>query len=182
MFNPLKNSPIKGMTMIELIIVVSIAALLVTLGIPGFRSFIDNNRASSFNSGISAALRIARSESIKRNGPVYVCGATSSTNATCNLSLTTWSYGWLVWDATNSVLIQKFDLSSNTNSTTVTVTANGTNAYVKFLPPSGILDNTTANTITIGGGNSTCSAQRIVNILASGVFTSAAAQASSSCY
>ncbi|MFZ2525132.1 MAG: GspH/FimT family pseudopilin [Candidatus Ferrigenium altingense] len=80
-----------GVTMIELMIVITIAAILAALAAPSFSDFIDNTRLTSTMSQLSSDLNRARNEAIKRNSWVLVCAR--STNTACG---TNWRNGWLV--------------------------------------------------------------------------------------
>ena len=60
----------KGFTLIELMIVITILAILLTLGIPSFRELIAAQRVRTAASAMYESLLIARSEAIKRNQPV----------------------------------------------------------------------------------------------------------------
>ena len=63
----------KAFTIIELMTVVVIVALLITAAIPGYQSFIQNNQAVSITNRLTAALRLAKAESIKLGVSVGVC-------------------------------------------------------------------------------------------------------------
>lgn len=84
----------RGFTLIELLITVSIAAIMLTLAIPSFQSFLLNNRLTSQTNDFVLALASARSEAVKRGVRVSVCSR--ATDATCAAS-TTWDNGWLVF-------------------------------------------------------------------------------------
>jgi type IV fimbrial biogenesis protein FimT len=84
----------RGFTLIELLITVSIAAIMLTLAIPSFQSFLLNNRLTSQTNDFVLALASARSEAVKRGVRVSVCSRDS--DATCAAS-TTWGNGWLVF-------------------------------------------------------------------------------------
>ena len=80
-----------GVTMIELMIVITIAAILAALAAPSFNDFIDNTRLTSTMTQLTGDLNRAHSEAIKRNSWVLVCAR--STNTACG---TDWRNGWLV--------------------------------------------------------------------------------------
>lgn len=81
-----------GFTLIELMITIAIAAILLTIGVPGFRDLIINNRIASQTNELVTAINMARSEAVKRGEPVTVCA--SSDQATCSLSRN-WATGWI---------------------------------------------------------------------------------------
>lgn len=99
----------RGFTIVELMIVVVIAAILATLAGPSFTSFINNTRQSSALSQLQGDLNRARSEAIKRNARVLVCNSTTGTSCS---TATNWNSGWVVcYDA---------DANNNCDVTTAT--------------------------------------------------------------
>lgn len=76
--------------MMELLLAVTVLAILTTLALPGFTQFIQNNRLAAEANEMVAAFQFARSEALKRGLPVQVCS--SSNGAECNGN---WSEGWI---------------------------------------------------------------------------------------
>lgn len=83
----------RGFTLLELMVTAAVAAILLTAGVPGFLSFIQNNRATTHTNDLVTALNLGRSEAIRRGAPVLVCS--SSDGAACSDS-NDWSSGWVV--------------------------------------------------------------------------------------
>ena len=91
------NSPTRqsGVTLVEMIIVIGIAAILTAIGVPSYRYVTTSNRVAGEITGFSGDVQFARYEAIKEGLPVTICPVTSDTATTCSPS-TTWSTGWIV--------------------------------------------------------------------------------------
>ena len=63
-------SPVNGFTLLELLVALAIAALLVTVGMPSFTTFLRNSEIRSTAESISNGLRVARTEATRLNGTV----------------------------------------------------------------------------------------------------------------
>lgn len=83
-----------GFSIIEVLIVVAIAAILTAIAIPAFNVFIGNTRTSAITNEFVSALNLARSEAMKRGREVYVCRSSDGEN--CAVS-GHWGQGWMVY-------------------------------------------------------------------------------------
>jgi len=88
----LKNQ--KAFTLIELMVTVSILAIVMALAIPSFKSSVANNRSSGAGGELVTALNFTRTEAIKRGSYVSIC---ASNNGTSCLAAGNWDKGWLVF-------------------------------------------------------------------------------------
>ena len=84
-----------GFTIIELMIAILVASILLTVGVPSFKTIIANNRITSQANELISGLNLARSEATKRGQRVSIC---SSTNGTSCASSTNWATGWIVFN------------------------------------------------------------------------------------
>lgn len=84
----------RGFTLIEMLVTLSIAAIMLTIAVPSFRIFLLNTRITSQTNDFVLALASAKSEAVKRGVNVTVCPR--NTNTAC-LASTTWDTGWLVF-------------------------------------------------------------------------------------
>jgi len=87
-----KNS---GFTIIELIVTLTIAAILLAIAVPSMSRFIQANRLTSAANELIGDLALARSEALKRGTNTGVCK--SGGGATCAGSGTAWGSGWIVF-------------------------------------------------------------------------------------
>lgn len=61
-----------GFTLIELMIVVSLMAIIATVAVPSFKGLIESNRFKSTTNNVLGILNYARSEAVRRGEPVAV--------------------------------------------------------------------------------------------------------------
>lgn len=71
-----------GFTLVELMVTIAIAAILLGVGVPSFRTVIENNRIAAASNDVVTGLQYARSEAIRRAVLVDFCG--TADQATCN--------------------------------------------------------------------------------------------------
>ena len=97
-----------GFSLIELMVTISIFAILVAVATPAFISTITGNKLGSARDNLISALQLAKTEAISRNTNVSICPSTDS--ATCSGS-EDWSDGWIIYE----------DTGVGTNSTVSTI-------------------------------------------------------------
>lgn len=88
-----------GATLLETMVTVTIAALLLALGVPGFIDFTRDVRRDGQVGDIVVALNYARSEAIRRG--LHVTACPSADAGQCNGD-TRWETGWIVFVDANS--------------------------------------------------------------------------------
>ncbi len=130
------QSKIKAFTIIELMITLSVAAILMAIAAPSFVNIINNNRLTTQINKLQAFLSTARSEAIKRGGSVTVCRSNNDQSG-CGDN---WSNGWLLFvdndgdgafEAGDEILRVHEALSgnntltNNNSNTRITYSANG---------------------------------------------------------
>lgn len=88
----------KGFGLIELIVTISIVAILMALALPNFQGTLNSNRTTSQANDLIGAFNLARNEAISRNRVVTVCAADtrSGTPTDCGAA-TGWNLGWMVY-------------------------------------------------------------------------------------
>lgn len=93
-----------GFTLIELIIVVALAAIMMTLAVPSFQHMVANNRITSHTNELVMAVNMARSEAVKRNVRVILCRSANPTASppACGGTANDWTSGWLLFASGNA--------------------------------------------------------------------------------
>lgn len=116
----IRNSPPRqsGFTVIELMITVTILAVLAAVAIPSFGNMIQNSRRTATVNELIANLMLARSEAAKSGQAVVICGVDTGNNnildaSELGCSETDWRDGWIVaiWvDANNDTVVDASEL------------------------------------------------------------------------
>lgn len=84
----------RGFTILELMITILVAAILVMVAAPSFRTALQKHRVQAANDDIQAAIQYTRTEAVLRATYVSLCATTDG--ATC-ASSATYETGWLVY-------------------------------------------------------------------------------------
>ena len=92
------SSNAKGVTLIELMVTLSIAAVILTLAAPSFQTLIRTSQVRTVTNGLVSVFNLARSEAIKRGWPVTVCKSSNinDISPSCNTAAS-WEDGWLAF-------------------------------------------------------------------------------------
>jgi type IV fimbrial biogenesis protein FimT len=162
-----------GFTLIELMVVIAIAAILAALAAPSFTGLINASKISSGVNTFLADMRLARSESIRLGGDVIMCrsNAPEAANPVCNTGSgpggNGWVSGWIVFhdldnnlnrNGTEPVLRVQPALSSIDS-----ITEPGTpSAKFPFTATGRLRSATSATTLQFGGAYFANSMQRVV--------------------
>lgn len=87
----------RGFTMIELMITVTLVAVLASIAAPSMRAYVLNNRLNSTSQEFLRTLQTARTEATKRQRNVIVCTSANPQVAvpTCTTSVAT---GWIMFE------------------------------------------------------------------------------------
>lgn len=94
-----------GVTLVELLIVVVLAAILMSIGVPSYKYVTNSNRMSTEINSLLGDLQYARSEAVREGQYVTVCVAQSTNPASpsCAASGTaTWQNGWIIFADVNN--------------------------------------------------------------------------------
>jgi type IV fimbrial biogenesis protein FimT len=88
-----------GFTLIELMLTISIAAVLMAVGIPAMQDVIINNRIVTEANELVTHISLARSEAIKRNRAIVICISAdpNAVSPACGGTSQDWSSGWITF-------------------------------------------------------------------------------------
>lgn len=98
-----------GFSLTELLVTISITALLMAIGIPSYRYVTYSNRVSTQINSLLGDMQFARSEAVKEGWAVSMCPA--STDYSSCVTTTSWQGGWIIFSDVNNNHI----IASSTN-------------------------------------------------------------------
>jgi type IV fimbrial biogenesis protein FimT len=84
-----------GFTLVELLVVLSLTAVLTVLAVPSFQSLLLSRRVQAAVDALATDMRFARAEAIKRSARVTICA--SLDGASCQGASGLWKDGWIVF-------------------------------------------------------------------------------------
>jgi type IV fimbrial biogenesis protein FimT len=148
-----------GFTMIEMVVTMTIFAILVALGIPSMTTWIRNNKVRTVTDSLQTGLRLAQAESLRRSRQVVFALTNSTTPNFIPLPTAVGGTSWAIWTVpsmTNAIdetptFIQSGVLSNASSQVTISTTANITT--VCFNSVGRLVANNSANVILITGGD-----------------------------
>ncbi len=148
------RSTARGFTLIELMVVLTLVAILATMAAPSMREQLANFRVRSAADGLVNGLNVARAEAARRNSPAA-------------FTLNSGGAGWSVAQVSPATAIQS---RGNGESSGLTVTSSTGSLVVTFLP-TGIVDTTVTPRLELITISSTVANtnSRQINILGGGL-------------
>ena len=111
----------QGFSLVELMVVLTIAALLLALAVPSFKQTIQKGRITNSVNSFMADMRFTRSEAIRRSVNVVICrsNAPEATTPACDGNTSAskgWATGWVIYylndDGSKRVLRVQSPISS----------------------------------------------------------------------
>ena len=86
-----------GFSILELMVTLAISAVLLGLALPSMQSFVGDSEITATSNQFVYSLQLARSEAIKRAGPVGVCPSNAPLADQPNCSGNDYTAGWIVF-------------------------------------------------------------------------------------
>lgn len=101
-----------GFTLLELMITITVLAILTAIAYPSMRDFLKRNRVISVSNSIQSDLQLARGEAAAARKYVSICPLESAGTTTCDSASKSYDLGWLVY--TSEAPFTVFDSTKDT--------------------------------------------------------------------
>ncbi len=86
-----------GFTLVELMVTISIMAIVMALSAPSFMNMVQNNRMTMQINEFIGALNLARSEAVKRGVDIKLCRAKPGLTDCISDGTGNWEDGWIIF-------------------------------------------------------------------------------------
>ncbi|HEX3915303.1 MAG TPA: GspH/FimT family pseudopilin [Steroidobacteraceae bacterium] len=143
-----------GFTMIEMIVTMTIFAILVAIGVPTMSTWIRNNKVRTVADALQTGLRAAQAESLRRSRQVVFSLTDSTTPTAIPLPASVTGKSWAIWTVPSMAgetpaFVQSGILSNASTAVQVVTTA----STVCFNSMGRLVNNAGANVVAITGGD-----------------------------
>jgi len=91
-----RRKPARGLTLVELMLVVALLGIVTVVAVPGFQSLQQRTHMRAEATRLLAALNLARSEAVRRNVPVSLCPSRYAESGVLSC-YGGYSAGWIVF-------------------------------------------------------------------------------------
>lgn len=87
----MKKAQQQAFTLLELMVTLSIVAIVMAIAVPNMSQFVKNDRLTSYTNTLISDLMLARGKAVQRNQPTIVCASNNQTSCTN----TNFKDGWI---------------------------------------------------------------------------------------
>ena len=119
----------RGFTMLDLAVVVAIVAILASIALPNFSTWIQNSQVHNAGVAIQNGIQLARTEAVRRNTPIRF-QLTTTLDANCALSTANANWAISIDDVTgqcaNTPINDSFPVGDTTNNPAPRIIQRGT--------------------------------------------------------
>lgn len=150
----------RGFTLVELMVTLAVAAILMALGAPQLRMFLQKQQVQADINNLTTAIKLARSEAMKRSGAISICpmpAAATAPGCEAKTDEKSWQHGWMVFiDYPNSAgALGTFDqgdtpLLTEQTPRSKSIETSSTVGSISFMPLG--ISTGTSTTFTVGEG------------------------------
>lgn len=153
-----------GFTLVELMVTVAVVGILATVAVPSMVGFVNTSRLAGASEELTASLQLAKSEAVRRNRAVTVCGGQAgSDNCTGG---TAWTQVIVRHDAgtgADPAVIRRFEFAGGVDVTSSAAeivfrpsgTVRAEETLTACMPTSNPALNARVVTLMVGGGVAT---------------------------
>lgn len=92
-----------GVTLVELLTVLTIVVILTAIGVPSYRYVTTANRVATESNSLLGDLQYARSEAVREGQQVTVCVSKNGSSCDSATLPPAWQEGWIIYSNPNSV-------------------------------------------------------------------------------
>lgn len=132
-----------GLTLIELMVVVAIAAILIAVAAPNLTDMATSAKLNAESDRWMASAQLARSEAIKRNRRVTMCATADGDTCATAGGAQAWTSGWLIGHTVGSTWTVIEREAAIATGYRLEVASGTTPVYAVVFQPTGV-DSTTA--------------------------------------
>lgn len=147
-----RNIFIRGFTIIEIILAVTIISVMLIIAVPNLSSILQNNQVMQQAHDFISAFQLSLTEADKNDSNVTLCAKKEMSdecyNYTTSPSTELWRNGWLLFTDTNN----NGTYNPESGDTLIKSQVNGHN-QITITAPTSAVTVTTGNTVTRGTGD-----------------------------
>lgn len=88
------NREAQGFTLVELVVAITVAAILTAVAIPSYNKFVLDAQRTAVVNDLLTSFQVARSEAVRRGREIGMCASADGTSCSSDND---WARGWMVF-------------------------------------------------------------------------------------